>query len=108
MLKLSDIPLAFCAGPETLRRDEPKRLTRWRLSGMTRKLAAILAADVIGYSRLNGRGRGRHRELGARAARGGDADRGRGRIVKTTGDGVMLDFPPLSPLIVRSRSKADD
>ena len=60
-----------------------------------RRLAAILAADVVGYSRLMGEdeaGTARavceHRE----AARPIVADHG-GRIVKTTGDGLLLEFP---------------
>jgi class 3 adenylate cyclase len=65
----------------------------------TRKLAAILAADVVAYSRLMGedaagtaRAVRKHRE----AARPMVADHG-GRIVKTTGDGLLLKFPPSSP-----------
>src|SRR5271166_3296760 len=61
----------------------------------TRRLAAILAADVVGYSRLMGedeagtaRAVREHRE----AARPIVADHG-GRIVKTTGDGLLLEFP---------------
>jgi TolB-like protein/class 3 adenylate cyclase len=61
----------------------------------TRKLAAILAADVVGYSRLMGedeagtaRAVREHRE----AATSIIADLG-GRIVKTTGDGLLLEFP---------------
>jgi TolB-like protein/class 3 adenylate cyclase len=60
-----------------------------------RRLAAILAVDVVGYSRLMGEdeaGTARavrdHRE----AARPIVADHG-GRIVKTTGDGLLLEFP---------------
>ena len=60
-----------------------------------RRLAAILAADVVGYSRLMGedeagtaRAVREHRE----AARPIVAGFG-GRIVKTTGDGVLLEFP---------------
>src|SRR5271166_4602394 len=60
-----------------------------------RRLAAILAADVVGYSRLMGedeagtaRAVGDHRE----AARPTVASHG-GRIVKTTGDGLLLEFP---------------
>ena len=60
-----------------------------------RRLAAILAADVVGYSRLMGedeagtaRAVREHRE----AARPIVADLG-GRIVKTTGDGLLLEFP---------------
>src|SRR5712692_3854269 len=61
-----------------------------------RRLAAILAADVVGYSRLMGADevgtlralRACRRELIAPtiAAR-------RGRIVKTTGDGMLAEFP---------------
>jgi adenylate cyclase len=60
-----------------------------------RRLAAILTADVAGYSRLMGEDEAgtakavrEHRE----AARPIVADHG-GRIVKTTGDDVMLEFP---------------
>ena len=60
-----------------------------------RRLAAILAADVVGYSRLMGedeagtaRAVSEHRE----AARPIIAGLG-GRIVKTTGDGLLLEFP---------------
>ena len=61
----------------------------------TRKLAAIMAVDVVGYSRLMGEdeaGTARvvreHRD----AARPFVSDRG-GRIVKTMGDGLLLEFP---------------
>jgi TolB-like protein/class 3 adenylate cyclase len=60
-----------------------------------RRLAAILAADVVGYSRLMGedeagtaRAVREHRE----AARAIVANLG-GRIVNTTGDGLLLEFP---------------
>jgi len=63
---------------------------------VTRRLAAILAADVVGYSRLTGldeegtlaRLKALRRELidPAIAAAGG-------RIVKTTGDGLLVEFP---------------
>ncbi len=60
-----------------------------------RRLAAILAADVVGYSRLMGEDEAgtalsvrAHRE----AARPIVAGFG-GRIVKTTGDGLLLEFP---------------
>jgi TolB-like protein/class 3 adenylate cyclase/Flp pilus assembly protein TadD len=60
-----------------------------------RKLAAILAADVVGYSRLMGedeagtaRAVREHREAAAPLI----ASKG-GRIVKTTGDGLLLEFP---------------
>ena len=61
----------------------------------TRKLAAILAADVVGYSRLMGEdevGTARavraHREAATPIVRGFG-----GRLVKTMGDGVLLEFP---------------
>src|ERR1700758_5407594 len=60
-----------------------------------RRLAAILAADVVGYSRLMGEDEAgtafsvrEHRE----AARPIVAGLG-GRIVKTMGDGLLLEFP---------------
>ena len=60
-----------------------------------RRLAAIMAVDVVGYSRLMGEDEAgtaaavrEHRE----AARPLVAARG-GRIVKTMGDGLLLEFP---------------
>jgi TolB-like protein/class 3 adenylate cyclase len=68
------------------------------LSGerVERRLAAILAADVVGYSRLMGqdeagtlaRLRGHRRELIDPSI----AEH-KGRIVKTTGDGILVEFP---------------
>ncbi len=61
-----------------------------------RRLAAILAADVVGYSRLieadeegtRSRLRKIHSELiDPQIAADG------GRIVKTTGDGILVEFP---------------
>ena len=67
----------------------------------TRRLAAILAADVAGYSRLMGadeegtlgRLKTHRRELIDPKIRGH-----RGRIVKTTGDGMQYRLPVLSRL----------
>jgi adenylate cyclase len=63
----------------------------------TRKLAAIMAVDVVGYSRLmwdDEAGTARvvreHRD----AARPFVSDRG-GRIVKTMDNGLLLEFPPV-------------
>src|SRR5271165_7144915 len=60
-----------------------------------RRLAAILAVDVVGYSRLMGED-----EAGTALAVGEHRDAARpivaslgGRIVKTTGDGLLLEFP---------------
>jgi TolB-like protein/class 3 adenylate cyclase len=61
----------------------------------TRRLAAILASDVVGYSRLMGadeagtaRAVREHREAAAPIVRAFG-----GRLVKTMGDGVLLEFP---------------
>ena len=63
---------------------------------MERRLAAILAADVVGYGRLMGLD-----EVGTldalKAHRGelidGKIAEHRGRIVKLTGDGMLVEFP---------------
>jgi class 3 adenylate cyclase len=60
----------------------------------TRRLAAILAADVAGYSRLMGAdeaGTARALREHRTAADPLVAKHG-GRIVKTTGDGVLIEF----------------
>jgi TolB-like protein/class 3 adenylate cyclase/Flp pilus assembly protein TadD len=61
----------------------------------TRRLAAIMAIDVVGYSRLMGEdeaGTARAVKEHRDAARPIVAGLG-GRIVKTMGDGVLLEFP---------------
>src|SRR5215472_14986177 len=60
----------------------------------TRRLAAILAADVAGYSRLMGADEvGTVRALREyRAAADPLVARHGGRIVKTTGDGFLIEF----------------
>ena len=63
---------------------------------VARRLAAILAADIVGYSRLMGRD-----EVGTlarlRALRRDLFDpkvaAHKGRIVKTSGDGILVEFP---------------
>jgi TolB-like protein len=60
-----------------------------------RKLAAILAADVVGYSRLMGEDEAGTAKL-VRERREAATPIVRafgGRLVKTTGDGVLLEFP---------------
>src|SRR5207245_3518027 len=61
----------------------------------TRRLAAILAADVAGYSRLMGADEEGTLER-LKALRGELLDpkiaEHRGRIVKTTGDGMLVEF----------------
>jgi TolB-like protein/class 3 adenylate cyclase len=61
----------------------------------TRRLAAILAADVVGYSRLMGedeagtaRAVREHREAATPIIASHS-----GRLIKTMGDGVLLEFP---------------
>ena len=63
---------------------------------MERRLTAILAADVVGYSRLMGAN-----EVGTLAALkshraelvDGKIAEHQGRIVKLTGDGMLVEFP---------------
>ena len=65
-------------------------------NAVERRLAAILAADVVGYSRLMGKD-----EAGTLAAlkaiRADIIDpkitEHKGRVFKTTGDGVLVEFP---------------
>jgi TolB-like protein/class 3 adenylate cyclase/Tfp pilus assembly protein PilF len=62
----------------------------------TRRLAAILAADVAGYSRLMGADEeGTHERLRAhlRELVNPKIAEHRGRIVKNTGDGFLAEFP---------------
>ena len=63
--------------------------------GEARKLAAIMAVDVVGYSRLMGedeagtaRAVREHRQAAVPIVAGLG-----GRVVKTMGDGVLLEFP---------------
>src|ERR1700719_3004248 len=61
-----------------------------------RRLAAILAADVAGYSRLMGADEeGTHERLKAHRRELVDPkiSEHSGRIVKTTGDGMLVEFP---------------
>ena len=67
--------------------DQPSRVER--------RLAAILAADVAGYSRLMGLdevGTARILREHRAVSDGLVAEHGE-RIVKTTGDGILLEFP---------------
>src|SRR5713101_4084152 len=61
-----------------------------------RRLAAVLMADVAGYSRLMGEDEeGTHAALTALRREVSDPKIGehRGRIVKATGDGLLVEFP---------------
>ncbi len=61
-----------------------------------RRLAAIMSADVVGYSRLMGRSESgtlaRLKVARAEVVDPAVAEHG-GRIVKTTGDGLLVEFP---------------
>jgi TolB-like protein/class 3 adenylate cyclase len=63
---------------------------------MERRLAAILAADMVGYSRLMSADEAgtltRQQAILAEVIEPGIAEY-RGRIVKTTGDGLLAEFP---------------
>src|SRR5947208_3426882 len=63
-----------------------------------RRLAAILAADVVGFSRMMGEDEegtlARLKRLRAEVIDPAIAE-SRGRIFKTTGDGVLAEFPSI-------------
>jgi TolB-like protein/class 3 adenylate cyclase len=62
----------------------------------TRRLAAIIAADVAGYSRLMGADEeGTHERLKAHLRQHVDPkiEEHQGRVVKNTGDGLLAEFP---------------
>src|SRR3954466_6968636 len=64
--------------------------------GMTRKLSAIIAADVVGYSRLMGddeAGTLEALKTHRRELIDPKIAEHKGRIVKTTGDGLLIEFP---------------
>jgi adenylate cyclase len=63
---------------------------------VARKLAAILAVDVAGYSQLMGEDEaGTTMAVRERRGRGIDRARLRRTFVETTADGVLLQFPPI-------------
>ncbi len=74
-----------------------------------RRLAAILAADVVGYSRVMGqdeavtlaRLRGHRRELIDPSIA-----KNKGRIVKTTGDSILIEFPSVVEAVGRTQAAA--
>src|SRR3984893_3863438 len=70
-------------------------MTSGRRERFERRLAAIFAADVAGYSRLMGEDEeGTHAALTTLRREGADPTIAahRGRIVKTTGDGLLVEF----------------
>jgi hypothetical protein len=75
--------------------DSPKQGGLPQAMASTRRLAAILAADVAGYSRLMGADEeGTHERLKAHRRQLVDPKiaEHHGRIVKTTGDGLLVEF----------------
>src|SRR5215831_8045186 len=69
-----------------------------------RRLTAILAADVVGYSRLMGEDEAGTAKI-VRERREGATPIVRafgGRLVKTTGDGVLLEFPSVVAAVERA------
>ena len=66
------------------------------VEGVARRLAAILAADVVGYSRLMGADEeGTHARLKCHRTDFIEPiiAKDRGHIVKLTGDGALVEFP---------------
>src|SRR5215472_3159159 len=88
---------AICGTPSTA--SFCCRACAWRPvrdMSQTRRLAAILAADAAGYSRLMGTDEeGTHERLKAhlRELVEPKVAEHRGRIVKNTGDGFLAEFP---------------
>src|SRR5258708_24485931 len=71
------------------------RRGRMKAGGIERRLAAILAADVAGYSRLMGSEEVatlRALKMHRRELVDPSIARNHGRIVKTTGDGMLVEF----------------
>src|SRR5580704_13191194 len=86
---------APCCGRDHLFRRPSAGRDAGRMNA-SRRLAAILAADVAGYSRLMGADEeGTHERLKAHRRELVDPKIGEhsGRIVKTTGDGMLVEFP---------------
>ena len=76
----------------------------------TRRLTAILCADVAGYSRLMGADEEGTLER-LKAVRHELVDHKikehRGRIVKTTGDGLLVEFASVVDAVRRRRAAGD-
>src|SRR6516162_4268512 len=88
--------MSWCASCDTVKRTEPSTRVARPTMASTRRLAAILAADVAGYSRLMGADEeGTHERLKAHLRELIDPKiaEHRGRVVKNTGDGLLAEFP---------------
>ena len=90
-----DRPFPLIAQPVRAPYHSPQQREKVPLAREQRKLAAILAADVVGYSRLMGRDESgtlaRLREHRTQRLEPVLA-RHRGRLVKLTGDGALVEF----------------
>jgi TolB-like protein/class 3 adenylate cyclase len=66
-----------------------------RRPGLIRRLAAVLAWDISGYSAMMGRNEeATHRRVGAEVTRiAKDIERAKGRIFSFAGEGLMAEFP---------------
>jgi adenylate cyclase len=73
----------------------PEPPTRGAGRKVVRRLAAILAGDISGYSALMGRNEeDTHRRVGADIARvTKDIEKAKGRVFSLAGDGLMAEFP---------------
>jgi adenylate cyclase len=72
------------------------------LPGVERRLAAILAADVVGYSRLmEADEAGTHARFKTHRLELIDPAiaKSRGRIIKSTGDGMLVEFPSVAEAV---------
>src|SRR6516162_7480145 len=88
--------MSWCASCDTVKRTEPSTRVARRAMASTRRLAAILAADVAGYSRLMGADEeGTHERLKRHLGElvNPKIAEHRGRVVKNTGDGMLAEFP---------------
>src|SRR4051812_42153533 len=73
----------------------PRQRVRMRQKRVERRLAAIFATDVVGYSRLmemDEEGTLAALKAHRRAVVDPKIKEHRGRIVKTTGDGLLVEF----------------
>ncbi len=73
---------------------------------MERRLAAILAADMVGYSRLmeqDEEGVILRQKAHRREMIDPEIVSSRGRIIKTTGDGMLVEFAAAMPAGVAGR-----
>src|SRR6516225_4178337 len=91
----SDVPNHYHSFGANLKTGCSKTMARPREVSAVRRLAAVLAADVAGYSRLMGRNEeGTLERLMAhrRAVVDPKIAEHHGQIVKTTGDGILAEF----------------